>query len=534
MPKNKTDREPYFYPDYIAEALRRLGQASSSEVYPLLNKRIDIIHVLFNQFNNYTITEQVYDYVWWLLNEMTSKGHEVWIKEYWSYACQFYILTKEYSKDNSEEQKKRFQEFHLMFGVLLVYLKRYDLLRHLCYFSSSLPAKYPLVPSTFINIYGWYKSLSRKNNQTMYLLKYHMKGMNEGATEERKIESLLLDYLSILLIRLNTVNDYNITNSNPLELPLTGGTKEETERNISIAEVLKNRIEKWERDSVTLKEIGLDSNDVAQAKTIIEEYQELCKQSQKQIQNKAEISEIKRNELKKNMLDALGNDGVKFPIYSGNIDSRFKKIVSEAEQSVELDDRLILAGRDSISSNLGEALVNALFTEMRINYCYQFLIYSTAASFAIPYRDITKALDKLDLNNDFTILAMGVSPNFYEEMGGFSRNGSKLSYKGINVIEIPSNENSFIVMRSNDIPKISLRDLSQNEIEYNMQEIDTNYHLYSNIDNINTNDIILKAKMGYLLHVVIPMKYVRLRIAYQLDSDSIVLNRVLPIKNYIV
>lgn len=160
--KTKSNREPYYYPDYIVEVLFRLGEASHCDSYPLLNKRIDIIHVLFNQFNNYPITEQVYSYVWRLLNNMTFNGYTKWVKEYWSYACQYYMLTQQYSQKESEEQKSRFREFHLMVGVLMVYMKRYNLLQHIFTFTNSLPAKYPLVPSTFRHIFTQVKEINSK------------------------------------------------------------------------------------------------------------------------------------------------------------------------------------------------------------------------------------------------------------------------------------------------------------------------------------------------------------------------------------
>ena len=60
----------------------------------------------------------------------------------------------------------------------------------------------------------------------MELLRYSMRGMDAGAREDSMIEGLLLDYIALLIIRLNTVNDYNITYSDPFDLPLVGDTVE--------------------------------------------------------------------------------------------------------------------------------------------------------------------------------------------------------------------------------------------------------------------------------------------------------------------
>ena len=125
---------------------------------------------------------------------------------------------------------------------------------------------------------------------------------------------------------------------------------------------------------------------------------------------------------------------------------------------------MILAGRDPIGNNLGEALINALFTEMRLNYCYQFLLHGAIASFAIPYRDMEKALERLELDSSYTILAMGISPHFFDEMDGFGRNDrNEITYRDIKVLEIASNESSFVIMKSRDIPTLSLRALKTEE-----------------------------------------------------------------------
>lgn len=535
MFKKRNDIEPFYYPDYIVEALRRLGQASCSCQYPLLNRRIDIIQILFNQLEDYPITDQIYSYVWYLLNNMVSNGHDEWVKEYWSYACQYYLFTKKFAVNADEKQKNDFLEFHLMTGVMLVYMKRYNLLRHFMTYTSSLPAQYPLVPNTYCDIIRWYKLLSQKNEDTLYLLKYSMKGMNDGALQERKVEGLLLDYIALLMIRLHSVDDYNITYSDPKAFPSMGNTFEEAERNILIADVIKKRVEKWQQDKKALEELGFDDNNLELGKDLLTKYANACRDTQQQLLNHADISEQKRESLKNDMLDALKQRVNRVPSNKGH-DNEYTVVTKyRTEQSVALDDRLILTGREPISNNLGEALVSALYTEIRMNYCYQFLLHGTSASFAIPYRDVEKALNRLELDMDYTILAMGVSPHFFDEIEGFTRkDDGGIEYKGIMVIEIASNENSFIIMKSCEMPTVSLRPLQAEENPEPLEEINGDYHLYSNINRLEADRLILKARMGYLLHIVEPMKYVRLRIAYQLDSDNVVLNRVLPIKNYMV
>ena len=163
--------------------------------------------------------------------------------------------------------------------------------------------------------------------------------------------------------------------------------------------------------------------------------------------------------------------------------------------------------------------------------------HGTSHSYTIPYRDIIKALNRLELNNEYTILAMGVSPHLFKEIDGFVKTKGETDYiynSDVKVIEIASNENSFIIMKNVDIPRICLRPLDENEKDVTLEEVESTNHLYSNIDFINKDNLILKAVIGYYLYVPKPFKYVRLRLSYQLESDEFVINKLSSIKTYIV
>ena len=203
----KNNNKPLFiYPDYIVQVLNQLMEDSVKNKNGILSKRTDIVEILYNQFNDFPITEQVYRMMWSWVNKMLDAGHYDWIKQYWNIANQYCTFKLEYSDKTAA--KNDFFEFHIMVCVLLLYKKNYRLLQHVFNFTNTLPAKYPLIPSTFSQIFHVYEDLSEKNKR-MYLLKYHMSSIFKGAGEENKIEGLLVNYLAMLMIRLYDVNDYN-------------------------------------------------------------------------------------------------------------------------------------------------------------------------------------------------------------------------------------------------------------------------------------------------------------------------------------
>lgn len=75
-----TNRSPFIYPVYIVQVLNQLMEDSVKNRNGILSKRADIVEILYNQFNNFPITEQVYQMMWVWIIKMLNAGHYDWIK----------------------------------------------------------------------------------------------------------------------------------------------------------------------------------------------------------------------------------------------------------------------------------------------------------------------------------------------------------------------------------------------------------------------------------------------------------------------
>ena len=525
------NRPQYIYPEYLQQILNHLMECSILEKYPMLYEKADLIAVLYNQFNDFPITEQVYNFVWKWANKMVEVGSNNWMKDYWSQASQYYSFKLESKGD--ETAKSQFHEFHVMIGSLLTYKRQYEQLRYIMEFTNSLPAKYPLIPSTFIQILKVYQDLSRRN-QMMYLLKYRMTGMYTGAGEENRIEGTLIDYLALLLIRLHTVNDYNITFSNPLAIPPVGNTVEENERMIMVADIFKKRIRRWQLDPKVLKECGLPLDGVWKAIDLLNQYMVACRGKQMEIPKHPVVSEHKKKKLKADLISSVRTCQMWLP-FRGLADEGGELYTSS--QEVLLDPRLILEGYDDITSNLGETIVNAIFTQLRQFYSFQFLLRSPCVSYTVPYRDMGTAMKRLSLKDGFCILAMGISSHFFDETDGFVRaNDGSVKYGQTDVLYIPSNNECLLIMKNEDVPKVVIRPITEGrQNKYaDEREIDKGKRLYSNVDSLTPDNLTLTASMTFGIILSDKIKYVRIRIAYQLASDDMLVRNIEPINKCIV
>lgn len=525
----QNELQEYNYPDYIIDSLRQLMESSMSADKGRLRDDASIVSLLYNTFNNYPITPQVYSLLWsWLLRKVR-KGHDAWVKNYWSLANQYYTFKLEHAHDSEmiRKQKEAFKEFHLMVGVMLLHYEKYDILNYIFSFTNTLPPKYPLLLGTFHDIFITYRNLSELNER-LYLLKYNFYDVFNGAGEEKRIEGCLANFIALLLVRLEDVKDYNITYSNPLELPILP-----TDANIDILNDIIDRIEflcakvSSTSDSI-IKSCGITLVGKATAIKLLDAFKSSCLVGIDEANHRSRVSEEKRRILKQSLIKASRE----YPLY---LPMGIKKEHEEyiADQTLHLDERLILDRYGYISSNTGEALINALNTMVQHRYCLQFIYNGAAHSVGVPYSDLGKALEKLNLSPDYSILAMGISYFTFREFEGFSVNGSDIDYKGCKVHEIPSNrEQSFIIMRAGDIPTISVTE-TPSQLDHDEMEIDAETHLYSNIDSLNEDNLDLKVKKSFKLQRGEVMRYVRIRVAARLESDPKILQSIKPINEYI-
>ena len=84
---------------------------------------------------------------------------------------------------------------------------------------------------------------------------------------------------------------------------------------------------------------------------------------------------------------------------------------------------------------------------------------SPIVSMTIPYIDMRKALESLDLNDSHAIIAMGINNHFYSEIKGFNcDDNNHYYYKNSKVYQIKASDSSMIIMKASELPFFKLCD----------------------------------------------------------------------------
>lgn len=489
-------------------------------------------------FLNFTekidLSEEEYIYLWQTVDAVIHTDNDSWVYSYWTYSDQYYRFTLDNSTNNSEEnkwQQERFKEQHFMIGALLTYNKMYVLLNKLMYFSNNMPPRYELVPSCFIDVISQLKQLIKMKFYPNQLTKrYLMIGAPQDVSSDEFILRYAYKYASLLLIRLFTVNNWNITYSNPMDFPEipSDSTIESLNAEVGMMNRLKNEISLWfeEQNAIeqTIDNIEVSVVDVHE---LCNRYIEQCKQKIEELNNTMEVDPKKKAYIKQHLLSALKDYPLVLPILTDVCTDEYKKRPVNNRVAYQIDKEMLRAGTNINASNLPDVIIGHLNELAYKAYNYLFLLQPSVVNIRIAYRDIKRVLDVIGINKDYVVLSLGVYLGNFEMFYGkesdekFAERDGRLSYKECNIYSIPSTQQCFIVMRKCDMPFIKKEELSDFQ---NLELIDKDEYFYSDIDNLNelseNNEQLLHVDRGIYLYSKENFKYIRLNIDYNSGFET--------------
>lgn len=474
------------------------------------------------------LSEEEYIYIWQSVDAVLHAENESWVCAYWAYADQYYSFTLDnYADDNQQlkYQKERFKEQHFMIGALLTFNKRYDLLGKLMYFSNSLPPRYNLVPSTYISIISQLKRLLKMKDYTLTMTKrYLMIGAPQDVSSDNFILHNAYKYASLLLIRLFTVNNWNYTYSNPMDLPKISSAYKVEDLNDEafMMNRLKKNISSWFEDKDAIKKtIGEDRVQKDEVIELCDTYITQCKNKIEEFNKSTEVDPEKVKYIKNNLLNALKEYPLRLPILQDNTEDGYKKQLVHNYIQYQIDKEILKVGTYTNASNLPEVLVEHMNENVYKAYNFLFLLQSSVRNVRIAYKDIKRVLNVIDVSDNYAALSLGVYLGNYEDLYGkegdvkFVEQDAYRSYKGCNIYSIPSTQQCIVVIKKCDMPFVKKEKLSDS---HKLALLDNDEYFYSNIDDLkdlsDENNQNLYVDRGIYIYSKEKFRYIRLIIDY--------------------
>lgn len=172
-----------------------------------------LLHIFFDNTKEddekiHLLSSETLRTIWICLHQQLDYNRDKWFMGYWRHAHQYYdehfASGKTQETQEIEKAQKEFEEFHLALGGLLLYKRKYDLLRQVTTYSSNVPARYLLVPEISGELITSFTDLfsNEPEEHRKYVLKYPFPNLNSGIADNNAfINSWIQRYLVFLLYR---------------------------------------------------------------------------------------------------------------------------------------------------------------------------------------------------------------------------------------------------------------------------------------------------------------------------------------------
>lgn len=519
------------FPGEVRETLLKLSQYYADKQAGLMSHPSLLCAIFFDIEGCYPFSDGDFCYIWRTLDLVLQTGNESFVSGYWAYADQYYrFVLRDYYDQHDEETiaiqfHNRYLEMHTMLGALLVFNKRFALLKTLMYFSNEEPPEYCLVPSSFSKIHDSLMSLYKKADYSWDMAhSYLMTGMTSDVNSDRDILSVAYRYHAILTIRLFTINDYFVFGQSK-EVPVVTATKiEDIEKDIQIMNRLLAYIKEYFNSDLLVACLAFlpEQEEVV---GLVEQYIDNCNAKIKEIKGAHEIDYTKVAYIKENLIRNASRS-LYIPSSSDVTPTNRKQvmIMPDTHWRFPINTEIVETGSYTNASNLPDLIIDRLNSMVWNNYNSIFIRTQSIADFAVEFKDMKYALEQLGVDENYAVLSLGVYlgtfDHLYSNEGDpFEEAGDKMYYHKACIFNVPSVVQSLIVLKKDDVPYYKIEE----NRDTHLKELGTGLGLYSNIDSydkITESTIMLDTRRCISLHYLENLKYVRLNIQHYSGKES--------------
>lgn len=522
----------------ILNSISKLLEESDPKRQTLYCKSSDLWDVLL--FPGTKLSNDMrYTWIWKFIQSSIFANNTDHIIRYWSWADQ-YANPSANQFENAEDTTERpdnFKHFNTMVLAALIHSNNWKLLNEVLYYSHIYPPTYDLLLNTFSDVI---KELHFICSRDMgWLFKYTMRGMTGGVTLDSEVQKQALRYLALSYLRLQSVNDYNITYSNPLSMPKFSNNISVCQKDVENAERLLRNVQEWQQmldivNSCLIPKYDYSSN----ANTLLLQYIEALNKHIDYLYKYPDVSEEKVQQFVSELTDTIQKDQLNLPeITTRPTDLELVDKRTRYEKIYVVKKSYLASGNDWLYF-YPENMIQQINNDVRWSYySLCFMLKSPLKSYSIGYHQIIKALEKAGVNEKHEVWVSGDLIARYKNIDDVD--ASKLKEQGdntwiLNGCEIHQFEckmNVAIIVKRGEMPVVYAK---QFELltEKAMEELDTQSHFYSNINsvvakNLEDGEENYKINLGRIVEFYAPkdFEYIRFNMTYP-ESNSSELDKI--------
>ena len=467
----------------------------------LEHRAVSGLWLLGEDFKQITISDETYSWLWRNLNLIVK--NDSFVEMYWETACQYYNfkLEKIYGSnyvsetstfDNDDEidkrdiERKRFIEFNIAFGGLILFNKRYHSMLNIFSFTQSQPPKYVLLSENMEEIFFWFEEFKnefssfRKYSQPIEF-KYYFVGLNNLGNRKQVVYWICM-YITLLFVRQFKLHSYYTSDkfinqpslptklyklNNWLEnLELFGTCLNEIISNIELMEILEFDINK--------KTDYMDF--IFKLKENIKSRINETKNNAKLITEKINVFNNSTNEMLEKAFDLFAsiqnqND---FSENVDNIVTSFQGYQTLFPKGAFTDDTPHMNYDTIISQHVIRQIVNRYIPNSFLN--------SKTKKYIFNKENIIEAIKKLNINKvDFLIIGFNISYQYMEALKEFKEQ----------MVNLPATDiiDNIFILNKRDLPLFKNIPLKENEIKNDkLLLVNEKYKIYTSVLDLNESE----------------------------------------------
>lgn len=530
----------------ILNSIRALLEEEDARRQTIYSKSPDLWAILLSPETK--LGEELrYAWLWRFLQSTILANNTDHIIRYWSWADQCAGMSSVELEKGEDDIKKSnsFMHFNTMVGASLVYSDNWGVLKEILYYSHIYPPKYDLLPNTFIQLISEVRFVAAQDFG--WLTKYSMRGMVGGVMMDDEIKGLAMRYLSLIYLRLQSVNNYNITYPNPMELPKVDmiNNISECKRDLDNASWLLRGVQSWQQQPDIITQCLSPHFDYSEsANDLLIQYIDNLKNRIDHLHSHPVVSQTKLQQFVNELKETINEDQLNLPFITKK--SKSLELVYDKtryEYVFPVQKTYLSEGTDWLYF-YPESMVKRINNDVRWAYYSQcFLVRTPKKSYTIGYEQIVKAIEKLHLDSKYEVW---VSGNYISNYANIDKpDANKLKYQNDNtwlcdqceIHQFECKKDVVIVVKKGSMPVVYSKQFSK-LTDRDMKELENQSHFYSNIENTVKNDYDEShygINLGRIVEFYAPKDYeyilLKLSLPGTKKSD---LNEIQSIENYLV
>lgn len=517
----------------ILHSISKLLEESDPKRQTLYCKSSDLWDVLLSPRTKLG-SDMRYTWIWKFIQSSIFANNTDHIIRYWSWADQYVNPSASQFEDteDSVESSDNFKHFNTMVLAALIHGNNWKLLNELFYFSHIYPPKYDLLLNTFSDVIKELRFICSR--EMSWLFRYTMRGMTGGVTLDSEVQKQALRYLALSYLRLQSVNDYNITYSDPLSMPTFSKNISVCQNDIENAERLLRNVQEWQQMPDVVNNCLIPKYDYSSnANTLLLQYIEALNKHIDYLYKHPDVSEEKVQQFISELKDTIKSDQLNIPETTAKPSDLVLVDKRTRYEKIFIVKKSYLASGNEWLYFYPEGMVKQINNDVRWSYySLCFMLKSPLKSYSIGYHQVIKALERIGVNDRHEVWVSGDLISRYKNID--DADASKLKEEGdntwnLNGCEIHQFEckmNVVIIVKRGGIPVVYAKQFELLQ-DREMEELDPQSHFYSNINSVvamnhEDGEENYKINLGRIVEFYAPkdFEYIRLNMTYPESNPS--------------